>query len=170
MVGNYAYPNSRKRLLDYYKSVCLSCTLSCCTHNISPVVHYLSVEDILNSAELVLVEKALEVDSGYKQIFQDNVRASLRYIGDKGFSCDLNYLEKNDYSLKSVVTVYRDLDKEIELYNGKMENRDYDKAFNSCFFLIPGTGCILQNYRPAICRSEERRVGKECRSRWSPYH
>ena len=26
---------------------------------------------------------------------------------------------------------------------------------------------------PAICdeyRSEERRVGKECRSRWSPYH
>src|SRR5256886_13113210 len=23
---------------------------------------------------------------------------------------------------------------------------------------------------PAITRSEERRVGKECRSRWSPYH
>ena len=23
---------------------------------------------------------------------------------------------------------------------------------------------------PAIVRSEERRVGKECRSRWSPYH
>ena len=21
-----------------------------------------------------------------------------------------------------------------------------------------------------FCRSEERRVGKECRSRWSPYH
>ena len=23
---------------------------------------------------------------------------------------------------------------------------------------------------PMLCRSEERRVGKECRSRWSPYH
>ena len=23
---------------------------------------------------------------------------------------------------------------------------------------------------PSMCRSEERRVGKECRSRWSPYH
>ena len=23
---------------------------------------------------------------------------------------------------------------------------------------------------PELCRSEERRVGKECRSRWSPYH
>ena len=26
------------------------------------------------------------------------------------------------------------------------------------------SGCVL------IIRSEERRVGKECRSRWSPYH
>ena len=25
-------------------------------------------------------------------------------------------------------------------------------------------------YKGKICRSEERRVGKECRSRWSPYH
>src|SRR3712207_7028288 len=24
--------------------------------------------------------------------------------------------------------------------------------------------------RPKVSRSEERRVGKECRSRWSPYH
>ena len=24
--------------------------------------------------------------------------------------------------------------------------------------------------REELCRSEERRVGKECRSRWSPYH
>ena len=26
------------------------------------------------------------------------------------------------------------------------------------------------NKMPFYCRSEERRVGKECRSRWSPYH
>ena len=25
-------------------------------------------------------------------------------------------------------------------------------------------------YEPKYNRSEERRVGKECRSRWSPYH
>ena len=24
--------------------------------------------------------------------------------------------------------------------------------------------------QPKVSRSEERRVGKECRSRWSPYH
>ena len=28
----------------------------------------------------------------------------------------------------------------------------------------------LLNSAPKINRSEERRVGKECRSRWSPYH
>src|SRR5258708_7551084 len=30
----------------------------------------------------------------------------------------------------------------------------------------------ILNWRPLQCeyRSEERRVGKECRSRWSPYH
>ena len=29
---------------------------------------------------------------------------------------------------------------------------------------------ILSNRRDYKDRSEERRVGKECRSRWSPYH
>src|SRR5258706_9792346 len=29
---------------------------------------------------------------------------------------------------------------------------------------------IVQNIKSAKKRSEERRVGKECRSRWSPYH
>ena len=28
----------------------------------------------------------------------------------------------------------------------------------------------IRNYEDLLCRSEERRVGKECRSRWSPYH
>src|SRR5256886_9711752 len=28
----------------------------------------------------------------------------------------------------------------------------------------------VQGIQPARSRSEERRVGKECRSRWSPYH
>ena len=28
----------------------------------------------------------------------------------------------------------------------------------------------IQEVQLGLCRSEERRVGKECRSRWSPYH
>src|SRR2546426_12609204 len=33
-----------------------------------------------------------------------------------------------------------------------------------------GEGGLLQQYVNDRPRSEERRVGKECRSRWSPYH
>ena len=29
---------------------------------------------------------------------------------------------------------------------------------------------LLSKDAITLCRSEERRVGKECRSRWSPYH
>ena len=38
--------------------------------------------------------------------------------------------------------------------------RTYQAAFKAAIPLMP--------YREP--RSEERRVGKECRSRWSPYH
>src|SRR3989440_1958157 len=37
----------------------------------------------------------------------------------------------------------------------------------------PAVGAIVVNFRDVSerrTRSEERRVGKECRSRWSPYH
>src|SRR5438034_3454522 len=33
-----------------------------------------------------------------------------------------------------------------------------------------GVPTIVRSTRLADLRSEERRVGKECRSRWSPYH
>src|SRR5688572_85781 len=33
------------------------------------------------------------------------------------------------------------------------------------FFVLSGVSCVF-----SYSRSEERRVGKECRSRWSPYH
>ena len=29
---------------------------------------------------------------------------------------------------------------------------------------------LNQQFKNEVSRSEERRVGKECRSRWSPYH
>ena len=42
----------------------------------------------------------------------------------------------------------------------------------SQFLLIDGSQTNTRALRGqvAVLRSEERRVGKECRSRWSPYH
>ena len=46
-----------------------------------------------------------------------------------------------------------------------IDNADYN-ASSPCEGSIPS--CGLSAY--LADRSEERRVGKECRSRWSPYH
>src|SRR3989442_8287854 len=37
-------------------------------------------------------------------------------------------------------------------------------------FLRLSTIRLQRHHSDKQCRSEERRVGKECRSRWSPYH
>ena len=44
--------------------------------------------------------------------------------------------------------------------NWKKNDRDFQEVYYD-FYL---------KARWAVMRSEERRVGKECRSRWSPYH
>src|SRR5690554_7819968 len=50
-------------------------------------------------------------------------------------------------------------------------------ARGNVVMFIQDTGCGMteefistQLFKPFASRSEERRVGKECRSRWSPYH
>ena len=45
---------------------------------------------------------------------------------------------------------------------------DKGNAFGCFLGALAGEDCELQP--PGKKRSEERRVGKECRSRWSPYH
>ena len=48
--------------------------------------------------------------------------------------------------------------------NTRVESAKVDWTANPAYMLIPPVQTV--NY----LRSEERRVGKECRSRWSPYH
>ena len=66
--------------------------------------------------------------------------------------------------LDDMVSVYRnemDVNVSIDLYGNAKENRNELKK-------------VLKYYKNDKAdtpnRSEERRVGKECRSRWSPYH
>ena len=51
------------------------------------------------------------------------------------------------------------------------EKYDHDKYYviRSGYYYITSL-LQLKRIRGFLCRSEERRVGKECRSRWSPYH
>ena len=47
----------------------------------------------------------------------------------------------------------------------------YAVTMAQCGMLYENIGSIIERQNAVtIVRSEERRVGKECRSRWSPYH
>ena len=68
----------------------------------------------------------------------------------------------------------------VTLYN-RFVNRMEDMTIESSEQLLNQTAINLETYLRnmrrisdamyySVIRSEERRVGKECRSRWSPYH
>ena len=64
------------------------------------------------------------------------------------------------------------------LCNAEMEEKVYDLTFGSEEWQLLDAGKLsrydgnqrMLEHARAEGRSEERRVGKECRSRWSPYH
>ena len=52
----------------------------------------------------------------------------------------------------------------VFFFGGKSEIRQKARQFFIAAFIVQALTFV------ALLRSEERRVGKECRSRWSPYH
>ena len=56
-----------------------------------------------------------------------------------------------------------------EGFNKLKPGRDYENLFKAAECRAEADWIIGLNISRAL-RSEERRVGKECRSRWSPYH
>ena len=58
--------------------------------------------------------------------------------------------------------------KDPEIYDYKLKSGKTKYGFKTYIGINPETGKAIKPTRQG--RSEERRVGKECRSRWSPYH
>src|SRR5688572_33178306 len=65
----------------------------------------------------------------------------------------------------------------LPIYPNVVPTIDFSDTEDAGYFLVMDyiegdhLGALLQQaYRRGTRRSEERRVGKECRSRWSPYH
>ena len=56
------------------------------------------------------------------------------------------------------------VDKSLEDF---LQYEDYEKIFTDNIITF---GDLMEIVDEDTTRSEERRVGKECRSRWSPYH
>ena len=57
----------------------------------------------------------------------------------------------------------------MKVFNGKEAANDYMSA-HTLAFSTPELTLMRFSFWLGDMRSEERRVGKECRSRWSPYH
>ena len=55
--------------------------------------------------------------------------------------------------------------KDVDIFN-KPEDLAVMNPYNQVPVLVERDLILYES----LCRSEERRVGKECRSRWSPYH
>ena len=85
--------------------------------------------------------------------------------GDYRYRIVENWAKLPDgWSFKEVAAVGCDRNDNVYVFNrGEHPMMVFDRAGN--FLRSWGEGLY-----PRAHRSEERRVGKECRSRWSPYH
>ena len=84
-------------------------------------------------------------------------------IDDDVGLCELvgEYLQPEGYTVEAIHNGERGIDRAL--------SEEHDLVVLDV--MLPGTNGfdVLRRIR-ARSRSEERRVGKECRSRWSPYH
>src|SRR5256886_6504595 len=84
-----------------------------------------------------------------------------------------------DLTVTGVQTCALPISSRLDLSPKKENGLDKESSANSgprlkrsltLWDLILYGAIVLQPVAPMSARSEERRVGKECRSRWSPYH
>ena len=113
-----------------------------------------------------LLRAALTHTSGADTRADSNER--LEFLGDSVLGlvcCEQLYLRFPDYQ-------EGDLTKIKSAVVSRRTCARLSRLLNLGDYLFLGKGMHFQSAIPAnlLARSEERRVGKECRSRWSPYH
>ena len=96
------------------------------------------------------------------KIYPDGIHGAIaKHLAAKGFKVRTATLEMPEHGLTDEVLN----DTDVLVWWGHMaHDRVSDAVVDKVYRRITNDGMGL------IVRSEERRVGKECRSRWSPYH
>src|SRR3989440_3332815 len=80
----------------------------------------------------------------------------------------------SDVCSSDLITTYAPANCDHHVTPPKVQPFEHVNYFAGCGHRFPPLSKIMssnnQRTGKPCCRSEERRVGKECRSRWSPYH
>ena len=97
-------------------------------------------------------------------------RKLMPYLDDFAQICGTKVMEKRGRASAQL------MNREMALCFGRneVESRQVravlEKNLRACHIAAALHSSPLSPFQAKLLRSEERRVGKECRSRWSPYH
>src|SRR2546430_14199129 len=104
-------------------------------------------------------------------------------IHEAGSECITGLTESDFYApydwclnpILSVGELFQRLGEELDRYESLRVDWQREECKINVYLFVCAIACTVDDYlssRPwdLAPRSEERRVGKECRSRWSPYH
>ena len=142
---------------------------------VGTVISYEKTESFMEDGKLILKYSIEYSQVGKKEsvfIFnKDNliVEAELMKIKVKTLSSEERTIEYNTNKITSIPFIFAgNLPLVDVLLEG--ESRLFLLDSGAPFSILNSKYIEGLNTGTKLCRSEERRVGKECRSRWSPYH
>src|SRR5574337_957120 len=116
-------------------------------HQLPESTKPMSIELVMPSNHLILCHPLLLLPSIFPNIRVFSDESALRIRWPKYWSFSFNISPSNEHP--GLISFRMDL---LDLHS------------------VQGTLKSLLQHHSSKARSEERRVGKECRSRWSPYH
>src|SRR2546425_9436712 len=122
-------------------------------------------EPVLDPANFVAV-----IDNPY---FPLPVGRTLVYEGIKDGQSQVDTVTVTDQT-KVIEGITARMVSDVSTHDGTLLEKTFDwyaqDKQGNVWYLGEDTTAFLANGKTDTSRSEERRVGKECRSRWSPYH
>ena len=123
-----------------------------------------AVIDIIGNIPLIisLREKVGHIQSGKASLIAALIMISFLFVGEE--ILNLIGIDVNSFAVAgSIVIFFLAIEMILGISLYKDDVPETASIVPLAFPMIAGAGTMTS-------RSEERRVGKECRSRWSPYH
>ena len=116
------------------------------------------------------IEEVLELYHKREEVEKQSYLASFEEIKENDFNLNIpryvdTFEKEPDVDINAVLTNMKKIDDELEQVQGELAAQMKELTAEDDTVMAS-----LNRLIEMVGRSEERRVGKECRSRWSPYH